>query len=283
MYRFKAIAAFAVMLLFNSNAHAYVFHVDNFSVVKNSSTLFNDDFSDGYPPPSAPTLSYFVNGTMGPETGGKLTLDSSGAVPLVLPLGNTMLVQSAILATNIDPSNTTAGLKIDDTFSVNGVFDLTLPDVTKASESYGINLTDRAAAQNIPGDDIVGIRVINAGGDLRIQFFEASFLAGSFSPISDVLLDPNHDQIMFELARADLSSNAVTASYAYLDGGSISGDIQTMPGSANIFNTQNWTRAQFISRTAVPVPPAVWLFGSGIIGLAGLARRKTSYYQNGYR
>jgi hypothetical protein len=29
------------------------------------------------------------------------------------------------------------------------------------------------------------------------------------------------------------------------------------------------------STTEVPVPAAVWLFGSGLIGLAGLARRKT--------
>ena len=28
--------------------------------------------------------------------------------------------------------------------------------------------------------------------------------------------------------------------------------------------------------SAVPVPAAVWLFGSGLLGLAGLARRKTS-------
>ena len=27
---------------------------------------------------------------------------------------------------------------------------------------------------------------------------------------------------------------------------------------------------------AVPVPAAVWLFGSGLIGLVGLARRKTN-------
>ena len=28
------------------------------------------------------------------------------------------------------------------------------------------------------------------------------------------------------------------------------------------------------SITTVPVPPAVWLFGSGLIGLIGVARRK---------
>ena len=264
--------AFAVMMLFTFSAHAYVFHVESFSVERNSSVLFTDEFDDGSPPPSAPTLSYFVTGAMGPETGGKLTLDSSGAVPLVLPLGNTMLIQSAILATNIDPANTDAGLTSDDTFSVRGLFDLTLPDVTKANESYGINLTDRAIGQNIPGDDIVGIRVININGDLKIQFFETSFVAHTFNPISEVLLDSNHEQILFGLARNDLTTNAVTASFAYLDGGIINGGIQSMPGSADIFTTQDWTRAQFISRTAVPVPAAIWLFGSGLVGLAGVAR-----------
>ena len=29
-----------------------------------------------------------------------------------------------------------------------------------------------------------------------------------------------------------------------------------------------------VSVSAVPVPAAVWLFGSGLIGLAGFARRK---------
>ena len=28
--------------------------------------------------------------------------------------------------------------------------------------------------------------------------------------------------------------------------------------------------------TAVPVPAAVWLFGSGLLGLAGFARRRTA-------
>ena len=36
--------------------------------------------------------------------------------------------------------------------------------------------------------------------------------------------------------------------------------------------TNGWTA----SRTVVPVPAAVWLFGSGLIGLVGLARRKNT-------
>ena len=36
----------------------------------------------------------------------------------------------------------------------------------------------------------------------------------------------------------------------------------------------NLTSAQFAGSTPVPVPAAFWLFGSGLLGLAGMARRK---------
>ena len=38
-------------------------------------------------------------------------------------------------------------------------------------------------------------------------------------------------------------------------------------------STISWDAGSFLVR-AVPVPPAVWLFGSGLIGLIGVARRK---------
>jgi hypothetical protein len=43
------------------------------------------------------------------------------------------------------------------------------------------------------------------------------------------------------------------------------------PGSSNISGTGDCSAA---SVGAVPVPAAAWLFGSGILGLAGIARRK---------
>lgn len=40
-------------------------------------------------------------------------------------------------------------------------------------------------------------------------------------------------------------------------------------GSCQAFSTGSWVRT-----SAVPVPAAVWLFGSGLLGLIGMARRK---------
>ena len=42
------------------------------------------------------------------------------------------------------------------------------------------------------------------------------------------------------------------------------------------FVSSNYDVRPYASFTVVPVPAAVWLFGSGLIGLIGIARRKKS-------
>lgn len=41
-----------------------------------------------------------------------------------------------------------------------------------------------------------------------------------------------------------------------------------------ILNTRNYDGMQSVPATPVPVPAAAWLLGSGLVGLAGVARRK---------
>ena len=52
----------------------------------------------------------------------------------------------------------------------------------------------------------------------------------------------------------------------------------TAPVSDLIFNTGNEYKLYLVgtigAASAVPVPAAVWLFGSGLISLVGFARRK---------
>lgn len=65
---------------------------------------------------------------------------------------------------------------------------------------------------------------------------------------------------------------------------SLAGNALFNPGSGNFAAATNSlstgtytlkiTMANYVSATAVPVPAAVWLFGSGLLGLAGFARRK---------
>ena len=56
--------------------------------------------------------------------------------------------------------------------------------------------------------------------------------------------------------------------------------IGPRPGSAfGDAQLASWTNDQAnllyaLSGTAVPLPAAVWLFGSGLLGLAGISRRK---------
>jgi hypothetical protein len=62
------------------------------------------------------------------------------------------------------------------------------------------------------------------------------------------------------------------------DGGtSWSGDISTSPAGTNILNVtfiDGTVLSVDINVAPVPVPAAVWLFGSGLLGMVGVARRK---------
>src|SRR5205807_8418382 len=134
----------------------YHYTIDRFSVTKNGASFFDDSFSDGVPPPGAPS---FFNGTPASyitrraltESDGHAVLDGALA-QTTFPFGmpGPVVTTSAILATNIDPANTVNGLKDVHDFTVEGVFDLTVP---AANQFYGIGLTDQAAGTG--GNDLV--------------------------------------------------------------------------------------------------------------------------------
>src|SRR4029077_3505472 len=92
-------------------------------------------------PPNAPALglSYGTKGSF-IESSGFVTLDSAHAV-LASAAGTTPVIgQFATLLTDNTTDNST-GLKKANNFSVDGRFDLILPN--DLQETYGIRLTDR--------------------------------------------------------------------------------------------------------------------------------------------
>ena len=73
-----------------------------------------------------------------------------------------------------------------------------------------------------------------------------------------------------------VSSNLATAGYSVGNISLQAGDhVDFMIAWAGGVNSEyGWTEVEG-TISAVPIPPAVWLFSSGLIGLVGVARRKT--------
>lgn len=91
--------------------------------------------------------------------------------------------------------------------------------------------------------------------------------------VDETLLDSAHDQIALRLAKLNGSSDAITASFAYIDGG-VLGSFTTFPDTVNIFNGETFTRAEFEAiAITTPEPSSVLLLSCGLIILKGFFRR----------
>lgn len=249
-----AYAIFSVTLVVASvsQGDAFEARIDQFRVIKNGTVFFNDEFANGNPPPSGgPGFGYSTKGVFA-ESLGKGIMNSDFGLPSFgragFVLNDPILFTSAVLLTDVDNNNLTAGLKVDDTFVVQAVFDLVAPE--KKGDQYGIRLTDQTSTQ--AGDDIVMLRVVKSsvtGNDL-ISFAKANFETGALDLAGRQLLEPGHDQILLRLRRPDTSNQQVLASYAYVDAGVIGSftNLSNIGDSGNpitIFNGENFTQAQF--------------------------------------
>lgn len=74
----------------------------------------------------------------------------------------------------------------------------------------------------------------------------------------------------------DLSFGETQGSVALLSGGTVVGDVSLAGGTYQTLRTFTLSP----TAPAVPIPAAAWLFGSGLIGLAGSARRRRAANQS---
>jgi len=184
---------------------------------------------------------------------------------------------------------------------------LALTAATSASAAvYDINITN----MSFGGDFASSGNITEAGGGFESTvLFNGSYYyatqvdvfdqSGNWSdlggfPAFPSLDDPNNDTVWVQDFNYDFTLTegqiAVALSFDWstnydipvlaifsCDAGVCSG--QALPMAAGPFpgNEPLWTGTGSITQgapAAVPVPAAVWLFGSGLVGLAGIARRR---------
>jgi VCBS repeat-containing protein len=272
-------------------AAAYTFVMDDLHIIKNGGIIFQDPFSDGSPPPSSPNFAngqphtYAMSGAF-QEAGGKLIIDAADASAAV-SVGTTdpFIGNFATVRTNIDPADLVAGLKNDDDFTVEGLFDLVVPDSPR--EVYGIRLLDRLiGGPGTPpdqlGDDGIEL-VVRQGVDgiLRVQLREIDWVNDQVVNIGGVVLSPppGADQILLRLTHSTTDVGALHASFDYLAGGVVIGS-ESLAQIGRIFGTEtpgftgddeNWTRAQTIAYApAVTDSTLAGAYGTLTIDQAGV-------------
>lgn len=276
----SAVLAFSASL----PANAYLFPIDQFFVQRLDGATgalifsFNDTFSDGAEPPSAPNFStgvaasYFVTGTpFGVEADDKLTLNGSAAGPFVIGIGR---FEGALLLTNITPGSD-FGLRQGSVLTVFGIFDLVPP---AAGEGYGVRLTDATASSN--GDDDARIAIRRTpGGDVAVVFTETDLTA------STITLIDFHELTAGELGSTQVLLGLTVDALGNVTGGyQFSGEpLSAFANTMTIFNGETFTRAGFFANAPIPtpLPGTFWLtmLGLAVLGLA-IGKRKvrnTSY------
>ncbi|MBI3702042.1 MAG: VCBS repeat-containing protein [Afipia sp.] len=239
---------------------AYHFAIDEFKVERSfngtPSNAFDDTFDTAAPPttpasnPDSLTYRVVPYGSFANQNGEAL-IDSAtaGFVGMNVFANLPTYGQYATLVTDTTPGGTD-GLRPGDDFQVSGLFDLTVPDV--GSEAYGIRLSDRINIndpQSQPGDDVIEFAVVRGpGGTASVQLQRLDYLngiplvlqtipVGSYSP---------GEQIRLELTHA--AYGAVTASFQLEHSGIVDSTIN-FTASAEIFNGEDWTLAQFFGRS----------------------------------
>ena len=266
-HRFSSALIFASMSIFSSSSYAeFVYNLAEYSQFNGSNT-FTDTFSDGIEPPSGPYSStdYNVIGDafgVDRESGNALELNSADTD---LGMDGDQLIGAFV----IDPAyyfTPGAGGYIKGDFEVNnGFFSNTV---------FGIDIDNFESGLLTPiilEDAVAGI--------YSDSFGNTNAVWGDNSAINqlDITADIMGVNKFTLLLEVDLL-NQVSACFDYRSDGSCDlriNNYKTMtftPSNPNDLFSGGFVAIDNIS--IVPVPAAIWLFGSGLIGLIGVARRK---------
>jgi len=210
----------------------------------------------------AQTGAISLNTDLSSTTGNVIATQSGG---LMWTMGDGSTISVGSLSGNADPilgfglGASTPGTGSTFGFTFNLPIAMQGPINADSSVSYSLSSLSAAGAQIAPvvGSNIVsafevdtgvgGLTSLNKGVDVGSTFF---FTGGPLTQNSPVYT----------------ASNSFTGDLAY--------DLMTVKVDFSLSPNSTVGISGFVQQVVVPIPPAVWLFGSGLMGLVGIARRK---------
>ena len=293
--RSVAVALLSVALVtqaYSLDAAATVVNLDEFAVVRNGTTIFDDSFNrnttlsggSGTVLPSGTTFSdgtaanYRVQGSI-PETtanNGQAQLNAASGILRVSPPPQIPLIQivNGSLQTGTDPAGPQT-LTPANTFSAVGLFDVAVPSVV--SGAYQIYLTNNTG-QSPPGRGIqLRERQTDTGPVLQFQWVDN---AGHLTIISQVALTPAElaePQLELELSHDSANSDVVTALYAFGSGNTLASFNGTLTAlgstdsSTDLFTSSlNFAIPGFEAFDPVPEPSSLAVLVIALLGLAAV-------------
>ncbi|MBS4099187.1 MAG: hypothetical protein KGZ83_20445 [Sulfuricella sp.] len=239
---------------------AFQFSADEFKGVLNGTSTFLDPFDGSTTPPAAPkfltsvalTPKYNLGGTFTTPGAGKLLFSSAQAI--VSPANTSYLVNKLTLSATNSTGATTNLLQPGATFEVSAIFDLIMPQ--KNDEGYCLELGDwQSNPKNDPtlwAKEVARLCIYKNtdNNNVNIRFNQKDVTTGIAKLFSKTPIEAGHQQIQFKLAKTDQNLNAITASYAYVDGGVVGKDT-AVPGTANVFTYKQYTIPALHSFTPV--------------------------------
>jgi VCBS repeat-containing protein len=233
------------------HAPDYSVAIDQFTVVNNGSTEFNDTFASSTPPDYTGTTTAAQYGVTSGATvvnsNHQDILEGSHAAVTSASATDPFLGQFVTLKTE---SATTAQELVQGTaFTVSAMFSLSLP--AEDRNSYGIQLSDSSGAGT--NDDIVRLQVFRTtGGVDEVTLNQINGVTGANTTLQSMTLSPSQsdDQIELQLAYNPANGNStnVTASFELLESNGTVDSTQTFTDTGSIFDTVDWTQPQFFAQ-----------------------------------
>lgn len=245
---------------------AFVYDITNYKQVGGTSgtDIFDDAFSDTYEPPVGPysNYDYYVSSDFGSdrESGGSLELNSDDAMFDEDEIFIGAAVDSTYFYTGV-------GGEIIASFEINAGY--------SAGTYFGIEIANDLVMP-VAGDEQgplafeeawMGI-FIDSSGNKYASFGNQDYNSGI--DITSALIGVTAITMKLEI---DTSGNVS----AFFDFGSDGGPLDGYDLPVNNFTSLSFTEGTytggFSAGQQVPIPGAVWLLGSGLVGFVGLRRK----------